>query len=233
MKKYTWDDLYARAEGCAFLSPELKAKDEARYQIAELIKKEKNYNIEDCDCPEDEIENYLEHRSRPLFFDERGNILNTIWFRAGMEAQISDEEMQILTNRTDRKKAYQLMIRIIGRSVLNGETYILGKACSELDDYDNPDHEIIFDFDYESFGKEKVFRVGQKYNRTDWFTGGTTLFVVDKIENATITMTSVRYELDGVHQQTESFPIETDENGNERILVTEYAGEKGYIFAKA
>ena len=42
MKKYTWDDLYVRAEGCAFLSPELKAKDEARFQIGELIKKEKN-----------------------------------------------------------------------------------------------------------------------------------------------------------------------------------------------
>lgn len=232
MKKYTWDELFVRAEGCAFLSPELKAKDEARFQIGELIKKEKTYNIEDCDCPEDEIEYYLEHRSRPLFFDERGNILNTIWFRAGMEAQISDEEMEVLTNYGDREKPTQLMKRIIGRAILNGETYILGKDCSELDGYDNPAREIIFDFDHEPFGKEKVFRIGQNYSRTDWFTGGTTLFVVKSIENATITMNITRYEIDGVHQQTESFTIETDDNGNERILVTEYAGEKGYIYAK-
>ena len=145
---------------------------------------------------------------------------------------LSDEEMEVLTNYGDREKATQLMKRIIGRAILNGETYILGKDCSELDGYDNPAREIIFDFDHEPFGKEKVFRIGQNYSRTDWFTGGTTLFVVKSIENATITMNTTKYELDGVHQQIESFSIETDENRNERILVSEYAGEKGYIYAK-
>lgn len=116
------------------------------------------------------------------------------------------------------------------------DLFVRAEGCAflrpELDDYDNPAHDIIFDFNHQSFGKEKVFHIGQNYSRTDWITGSTTLFVVKSIENATITMNTTKYEIDGVYQHTESFTIETDDNGNERILVAEYAGEKGYIFAK-
>lgn len=230
MKKYSWDELYTRADGCACHSPELRAKDEARGQLGELIKREKGYDIEECECPEEEIEHFLDNRERPLFFDEDGNILNTIWFRVGMEAQISDEEMLILTKDTDRKKANQLMKEIITKSILSGETYILSNY--DLDGYDNPDKEVDFYFDNEPLSEAKKFKIDQTYTWTDWFTGGTTRFVVKSIENNTITMKAVRHELDGVHTMEESFPIETDENGNECILMTEYAGQKGYIYAE-
>lgn len=160
---------------------------------------------------------------------EKRTKLKTIWFRVGMEAQVSDEEMSILTNGSDYPKAHQLMKEIICRSVLNGETYILSKY--DLDGYDNPEKEVDFNFDNEPLCEAKKFCIGQTYEWTDWFTGGTTYFVVKSIENNMITMSAVRHELDGVHTQDNLFTIETDENGNERILMTEYAGQKGYIYA--
>lgn len=76
-----------------------------------------------------------------------------------------------------------------------------------------------------------TFCIGQTYTWTDWFTGGTTEFVVKKIEGNTITMTAVKTELDGIHTTEESFPIKKDEEGNECILIAEYKEEKGYIYA--
>ena len=71
---YTWDELYKRAEDCSCLSSELKAKDEARNQLSELILYEVGHNIENCECPEDEIDIFLRNREIPVLFDNRGNI---------------------------------------------------------------------------------------------------------------------------------------------------------------
>lgn len=73
----TWDDIFYRAINKGFGSDELTAKDEARYQLAELIKEEAGYDIESCECPEDEIDEYLGDRKVPVFFDERGNIIQS------------------------------------------------------------------------------------------------------------------------------------------------------------
>lgn len=73
--EYSWDELFNRAIGKAFLSPELRAKDEARYQLGELIKKETGINIEECESAEEEIDKFLSGRKIPVVFDNRGNII--------------------------------------------------------------------------------------------------------------------------------------------------------------
>lgn len=64
-----------------------------------------------------------------------------IWFRVGMEADISEEELISLM----KGKSENLMIEIIKRAELSGETYIPEKY-NGCEDYDNPDSEINFLF---------------------------------------------------------------------------------------
>lgn len=67
-----------------------------------------------------------------------------IWFRVGMEAEITDEELNVLMNTSFASGI--LMQKIIKRAELSGETYIVGKNNGGVDDYDNPDEEISFLF---------------------------------------------------------------------------------------
>lgn len=74
-----------------------------------------------------------------------------IWFRVGMEADVTSEEMNVLLayngqidGERDATKAHYIMKKIIERAELSGETYILGKDNGGVDDYDNPDEEIDF-----------------------------------------------------------------------------------------
>ena len=76
-----------------------------------------------------------------------------IWFRVGMEAEVTEEEMNVLlvysgqaAGEKDCEKAHALMETIIKKSELSGETYILGKDCGGIDDYDNPENAINFLF---------------------------------------------------------------------------------------
>lgn len=55
---YTWDYLVEIADGKAHLSPELKAKDNAREQVRELALSFGARDIEDFECPEDMVEEY-------------------------------------------------------------------------------------------------------------------------------------------------------------------------------
>lgn len=65
--------------------------------------------------------------------------MKKIWFRVGMEVEISDDELM------DLKYSEELMKELISRAELSGETYIPDKynGCEE---YDNPDSEISFIF---------------------------------------------------------------------------------------
>lgn len=75
-----------------------------------------------------------------------------IWFRVGMEADVTPEEMDVLLTYSGQKDgvrdsimAHAVMEKIIERAELSGETYILGKNNgTAVDDYDNPDEEIDF-----------------------------------------------------------------------------------------
>ena len=75
MQKYSWDDLYERAIGCACLSRELKAKDEARWELTCIIKEETGIDIDECEIPEEEIEHFLENADREYWFDEFGSLI--------------------------------------------------------------------------------------------------------------------------------------------------------------
>lgn len=72
---YTWDDLYKRADGAACGDPELKAKDNARFVLTEIIKELEGYDIDECEIPEEEIEYFLEKSDREYLFDEDGNLV--------------------------------------------------------------------------------------------------------------------------------------------------------------
>lgn len=74
-----------------------------------------------------------------------------IWFRVGMEADITPEEMDVLLaysgqidGESDCRKAYCIMEKLIKTGELSGETYILGKNNGGADGYDNPEEEITF-----------------------------------------------------------------------------------------
>lgn len=72
---YDWDEIYERADGFGYGSDELTAKDEARWQLRCLILDELGYDIEDRECPEEEIDFFLRERNEKVFFDESGNII--------------------------------------------------------------------------------------------------------------------------------------------------------------
>lgn len=74
--EYTWDELYERAIDCACMSPELRAKDQARYVLRDVILEEDGYDIEQCECAEEEIDTFLWKRETPVLFDENGNIVS-------------------------------------------------------------------------------------------------------------------------------------------------------------
>lgn len=77
--------------------------------------------------------------------------MSKIWFRVGMEADVTEEEMKELLiysgqaeGECDCRKAHVIMEKIIERGELSGETYIVGKENGGVDDYDNPENEITF-----------------------------------------------------------------------------------------
>lgn len=76
-----------------------------------------------------------------------------VWFRVGMEADITEEEMDVLLvcsgqkdGERDVRKAESIMKRVISKAELSGETYIVGKCNGGVDDYDNPEEEVNFLF---------------------------------------------------------------------------------------
>lgn len=75
-----------------------------------------------------------------------------IWFRVGMEAEITEEEMNTLLvyigeadGERDVRKSHAIMEDIIKKAELSGETYIPEKN-NGCEDYDNPKKEIDFQF---------------------------------------------------------------------------------------
>ena len=78
----------------------------------------------------------------------------------------------------------------------------------------------------------KRFEIGQKYGWVCWFTGGLTTYTVVSRSEKSVTLDTIDVEIDGVHHRKETFNIEKGESGNERILIQQYHGEKGYIEAK-
>ena len=73
MKKYTWDEIYERADGCCFGENNLKAKDYARENVRYFALAYGEEDLEEVECPEDEVEHYCDKYN--ILFDENGHIV--------------------------------------------------------------------------------------------------------------------------------------------------------------
>ena len=70
--RITWDEIYERADGAGYGEPELEAKDEARHQVACIMRDFGFPDPDEDECPEERIENFCDRYN--VTFDERGNI---------------------------------------------------------------------------------------------------------------------------------------------------------------
>lgn len=73
LKNYSWYEICNNAADKPHLSPELKAKDEARYQANQYAIEHGEPNADSFDCPEEQIEYYCDKFN--LFFDINGNVI--------------------------------------------------------------------------------------------------------------------------------------------------------------
>lgn len=74
METYTWDEIYERADGEPHLSPNLKAKDTARWKVSLFGLEYEGIDVEELEAPEDGIDNLCEKYN--ILFDENGNIVS-------------------------------------------------------------------------------------------------------------------------------------------------------------
>ncbi|MCR5453163.1 MAG: hypothetical protein K6F00_11105 [Lachnospiraceae bacterium] len=70
----TWDEIYANAENCGYGSDELTAKDNARWEVGNLVYKKIGVDIEEEECPEEEVDDYVERWD--IKFDKEGHIVS-------------------------------------------------------------------------------------------------------------------------------------------------------------
>lgn len=77
MITYTWNEIFERAQNAGHLSQELKAKDNARGVLRELIKEKTGVDINECEVPEDAIDQFLELSGEEYRFDIDGNLVVT------------------------------------------------------------------------------------------------------------------------------------------------------------
>lgn len=97
----TWDDIYTNALETGFLSRELKAKDNAREELKILIQQDKGVNIDDTECPEDTIDDWLKEQEEVPYFDSNGNLIARIKCYAGMDKsvkQVTDQFAALFPN---------------------------------------------------------------------------------------------------------------------------------------
>ena len=74
MKKYTWDEIYQRADGCCFGEDNLNAKDNARENVRWLALEWGEDDLEKAECPKDEVDYYCDKYN--ILFDENGHIVD-------------------------------------------------------------------------------------------------------------------------------------------------------------
>lgn len=71
--RYTWDEIYKRAEGAACGEPALRTKDEARWQVRWYAINHREDDLEESEIPEEDVEYYSDKFN--IIFDEYGNII--------------------------------------------------------------------------------------------------------------------------------------------------------------
>lgn len=75
---FTWDELFDKAISTGFLSDELKAKDNARSAMRDVILDETGVDIDNSESAEDEIDKFLNESNTTYYFDESGNIVREV-----------------------------------------------------------------------------------------------------------------------------------------------------------
>ncbi len=75
---FTWDELFDKAVSTGFLSDELKAKDNARSAMRDVILDETGVDIDKSESAEDEIDKFLNESNTTYYFDESGNIAREV-----------------------------------------------------------------------------------------------------------------------------------------------------------
>lgn len=72
---YTWNELCERAMNSGYGDIELKAKDNARDYLYDIIIAEEGYDIDKCNCPEDEIDGFNKRSDKNYLFDNTGHLI--------------------------------------------------------------------------------------------------------------------------------------------------------------
>lgn len=75
---FTWDELFDKAISAGFLSDELKAKDNARSAMRDVILDKTGVDIDKSESAEDEIDKFLNESDTTYYFDESGNIAREV-----------------------------------------------------------------------------------------------------------------------------------------------------------
>ena len=73
----TWDEIYRRADDCGYGSDELTAKDNARWDVRNLVLEKEDYDLEEAECPEDKVDYYCGLHEIRFYPD--GRIDTYIW----------------------------------------------------------------------------------------------------------------------------------------------------------
>ncbi len=63
------------------------------------------------------------------------------------------------------------------------------------------------------------FRIGQKFEYTDWQTGERVVLEIGDITESRMVCHTVYYETDGIHKGIRTFNINTDTNGDQFITI--------------
>ena len=116
MKKHTWDEIYKRADGCCFGEDNLKAKDNARENVRWLAIEYGEDDLENAECPEDEVDYYCDKYS--ILFDENGHIVDGYIDYAKLAIAIINEF------ESDREKSGR-------REIERGMKYLLNKYTAK------------------------------------------------------------------------------------------------------
>lgn len=130
----TWDEIYERADDMPYGSDELRAKDHARWQTRNLVLDRTGYDIENAECPEDEVDHYV--NLWDIKFNESGDIVSYKddltydyllgWFfvyytksgEVGIVKASSEEEAEAKVCRAYNSKEVWIADRTMSRSTI-------------------------------------------------------------------------------------------------------------------
>lgn len=103
------------------------------------------------------------------YITRNSNKMRTVWFRVGVEAEVTNDELNVLYSK-DRGKAYELMINIIDNRIKPAGLGYMPAYNNGCEDYDNTNYDIDFCFKDIDDENEKSFK--DKNTIKIWFAVG-------------------------------------------------------------